>query len=225
VTFRLHHAGWLDYSVNGARIYNMETETPVFVTNTQVNAAGAYNGAGVGNKAILGCTGYSGTALGAITSIYWEWEHLSFEADAPRPYVNFIVQMTPGVYRIFALDPAAPAPLNIGTLTNLGSNRFSFMHTTATNSVQVVNAFTTAPFVSPPVPVAHGAAPWPSASFNYSDILSSFPAAALIDVSSLDGGMPKTTVTPSMLLALGDSSNVTHRIYRILDFKINGVSA
>ena len=55
MTFRLHHAGWLDYSVNGARIYNMETETPVLLTNTQVNAAGAYNGAGVGNKAILGC--------------------------------------------------------------------------------------------------------------------------------------------------------------------------
>ena len=212
-----------DLSVNGAHIDDAGSSYPVLVTQTTVSAVGAYNGAGVGNKAIIGFGGHAPMPLGALPTIEWEWQQL--DGGPPfSPYANVVVEMSPGVYRIFVIDPAVVG-LSVGTLTALGPGHFSFRHIPRVDSVQIVNAFTTVPLVSPPVPAAHGGPPWQSASFSYLAISASFPGAQVVDASTLDDGMPKTTVTPALMICSGDSTNLRARSHRLLSVKLNGADA
>jgi|SRR5271166_217845 len=215
-----------DLSVNFARAEDAGSTLATLITGTGVPNAGSYNGGGVGNKAILGCKGHTGLPLSAIASITWEWELVAEEPPTFLPYVNLVVSVGGGLYKIFSIDPLQAVILNTGTLTPLGGNKFSFTHDTATNFVQVVNAFTVAPILSPPVPVAAGAGPvWNNASFRWSDIIASFPTYALADASSLDGGLPAATITPALLFNVGDSANRVEHNYRLSNLFFNGAPA
>ena len=213
-----------DLSVNGAHVDDVGSSGPVLVTGTQVNAAGAYNGAGVGNKAIIGFGGHPPLPVPALVSVEWEWQQL--DGGAPfMPYANLVVSGLDVPLRIFAIDPAAPAPLNVGTLTVLGPGHFSFLHDARTNFVQVVQPNLPNTF-SPPVPVAAGAGvDWHNLSFDWAAIVLAFPGAQLVDGSTLDGGMPKTTVTPQLIICSGDATNVRARSHRLLSVKLNGADA
>jgi hypothetical protein len=239
-----------DLSVNHARVESAASSSPVMVTGTTLNTAGAYTGGGTGNKAILGFKGHSGMLLSALASLSWEYDIVSPIETVPapllvHPYVNLVLRLdaTPN-YKILVIDPnqsIIPPPLNLGTLTPTGPTSWIFTHIPAadTNFVQVVNAFTpqvaagivpAMPIVSPPVPIAAGFGPiWNNASFRYSDILAAFPAAVLIDVYTGDGGLPgpagTNTMTPSMFLCIGDSGFRRQRYIRMGPILLNGSPA
>ncbi len=150
------HPNRYDLSVNEARVEGAQSSTPIIVTGTTLNTAGAYTGGGTGNKAILGFKGHSGLALGAITSISWEWENVAPMEPGTlhlHPYMNLVLQMDPSpnaplvpAYKILAIDPTYQAlfpAMNMGTLTSLGPNKWRFDHVPGVNFVQVVNAFST----------------------------------------------------------------------------------
>jgi len=258
------YSGRYDLSVNEARVENAGSSVPTMITGTTLNAAGAFTGGGTGNKAILGFKGHSGTPLGNLLSMEWEWELVSpletVSANLYRfPYVNLVIELSPTVYKILAIDPNQNALfpiLNMGTLTPLGGNTFSFLHVPSadTNYVQVVNLFSAQVaagivpampivsdpatgllpvpiaariFVPPPPPVATGS--WPGYTVRYSDILSVWPLAKLIDVYTADGGLPGPsavdTPTPSVMLSVGDSSFRRQRNVRIRRVLINGSNA
>src|SRR5271166_1854283 len=196
-----------DLSVNGARVELAAAAVPVMLTGTMHAAAGAYNGGGVGNKSILAFKGHAGVALGSLGPIVWSWTQID---DGPPffPYANLVVDIGGGVFKIFPIDPLQATILNVGTLTSTGPGSYTFTHDPAVNFVQVVNAFPPGPNpISPPVPVAAGAGPvWNNAAFRYSDIVAAFPASVLVDAASGDGGLPAATITPALLLGVGDSS-------------------
>jgi len=226
------HPNRLDLSVNHARVSTPYSDVPVLQTSTGTNAAGAYNGGGVGNKAILGFKGLSGVPLASITSIVFDWMPLSITPPAPVLfYANMIVDLGGGAgVRVFVIDtdPAVAGPLNVGTVTSPSAGVLRMTHTPALNFVQIANAFgPVPPAIAPvPVPVAAGAplGPWPASSFSYAAILAAYPGATLIDVSSGDGGLPKApTVTPALMLIQGDSSNLQMRASAMLSMKVNGV--
>ncbi len=233
-----------DLSVNGGRVDAAQSESPVMVTNTTLNPAGGFTGGGTGNKAILGFKGHSGLPLGQLQTISFEWEVVSpIEPGGAfsYPYINLVVELSPGQYKILAIDPNASGTLNIGTLTTLAPNKFRFDHVATADQdyVQVVNAFSSQaavppvpamPVVSPPVPIAAGSGPsWTGASFRYSDILASFPGARLVDVYTGDGGLPGPpgvpTITPAMMMIVGDSSFRRVRYLRIGEVLFNGTPA
>lgn len=210
------------------------------LTNTTLNNPGGFTGGGVGNKAILGFKGHAGLPLGQFQSLSFEWEVVA-PLEPPLvfayPYVNIVLELSPAQYKILAIDPSAPG-LNIGTLTTLSANKYRFVHIPAAdqNFVSVVNAFTAQvaappvpamPIVSPPVPVAAGSGvSWPSSSFRYSDILASFPGATLVDIFTGDGGLPgQQTITPSLMMILGDSSFRKVRYLRLGQVLFNGSPA
>lgn len=246
-----------DLSVNEARVEGAQTVAPYMITGTTLNTAGAFTGGGTGNKAILGCGGHSGMPLGAIASIEWEWDNISpLEPGTLHryPYVNLVLQLSPGQLKILVIDPnqavITPA-LNLGAMLAIGPTSWRFTHTPGVNLVQIVNAFTaqvaagivpampivsTAPAGLLPVPVAAGvpampqAAPqWNNYSFRYSDILAAFPAATLIDIYTGDGGLPGpsgiATPTPAVMMVVGDSSFRRQRYVQIDKFEINGSPA
>jgi hypothetical protein len=229
----LDHPNRLDLSVNHARVSTPYSDAPVLQTSTGTNAAGAYNGGGTGNKAILGFKGLSGVPLASITSIVFDWMPLSITPPSPFLfYVNMVVDLGGGAgVRVFVIDtdPAITGPLNSGTVTSPAPGVLRMTHMPASNFVQVVNAFgPIPPAIAPvPVPVAAGAplGPWPASSFSYSAILAAYPGAALLDVSTGDGGLPKApTVTPALMLIQGDSSDLQMRASAMLSMKVNGVS-
>jgi hypothetical protein len=228
----LDHPNRLDLSVNHARVSTPYNDVPVLQTSTGTNAVGAYNGGGKGNKSILGFKGLSGTPLGAITSIVFDWMPLSISPPVPILfYINLVVDLGGGNgIRIFVIDtdPAITGPLNSGTVTSPAPGVLRMTHLTALNFVQVVNAFGPIPPAIAPAPVSVAAGspvgPWPASSFSYSAILAAFPLAKLIDASSGDGGLPKApTVTPALMLIQGDSSNLQMRASAMLSMKVNGV--
>lgn len=215
----------LDLSVNAARVDNQQSESPVLVTGTSLSAAGAYNGGGTGNRAILGFLGHSGLALSAIASIQFDYEQVSLNTGFV-PQVNLVVDTGGGLYHIFVLDPSVADALNTGTVTPIGGNVKRFLHVTSSNYVQVVNAFTAAPIVSPPVAVAATIGPlWNQNSFRWADIESNFPSWVTADANSGDGGLPKNAITPAVMLNLGDSGNTTNLVYRISNVLFNGQPA
>lgn len=229
-----------DLSVNDGRVDAAQTASPVMITNTSLNNPGGFNGGGTGNKAILGFKGHAGLPLGQLKTLSFEWEivaplepSLLFAA----PYVSIVLELAPAQYKILTIDPGSPG-LNLGTLTTIGTDRYRFEHVAVAdqNYVQVVNAFTAQipvppvpamPIVSPPVPIAAGTGPsWPSASFRYSDILASFPGATLVDVFTGDGGLPsRQTITPSLMMILGDSGFRQVRYIRMGNVMLNGIPA
>jgi len=248
------HANRYDLSCNEARVENASSAAPNMITGTMLNEVGAFTGSGpapahTGNKAMLGFKGHSGTPLGALASIVWEWEEVAPTEPAPVlrfPYLNILLELSPLAYKLLVIDPnlavLTPA-LNLGTLTVTGPNTFKFTHTPAAdaNFVQVIN-FASAqllpamPVVSPPVPPAVVAGG--STSFKYSDILANppFAGATLIDVYTGDNGLPGpgagpgippkiATPTPAMILCVGDSSFRRQRNLRITSVLLNGLPA
>ena len=222
----------LDLSVNNARVSSPYSNRPVLQTSTGTNAAGAYNGGGVGNKSILGFKGLSGVPLASIVSIVFDWMPLSITPPAPLLfYANLIVDLGGGAgIRVFVIDtdPAVVGPLNTGVVTSPAPGVLRMTHTPAVNFVQIVNAFgPVPPAIAPvPVPVAAGApaGPWQASSFSYASILAAYPGATLIDASSGDGGLPKApTVTPALMLLQGDSSNLQMRASAMVQMLVNGV--
>lgn len=73
-----------NHAVNGASVEDFTAVAgsagPVLRTNTQVNAAGGFNGGGTGNKAMLGHWFTAPLPLGALASLQVDYEQLTPEA-------------------------------------------------------------------------------------------------------------------------------------------------
>ncbi len=228
----------LDLSVNKANVDNTQSASPVITTRTGTNPAGAFNGGGLGNKGILGIQGFDGTALSALTSIEYVWREMEAAHSNPlglQPYLNLIIEpdpdLHPGVYKILTIGNT-DLPIFCCAPTALAPGRWDYLWKPAPtpgnppygpNVVQVVLDFAAGPLPIVPPDIVLGPT-WPSHAYFMSTILAAFPNARLRDVSTLDGGLPKTTVTPALLVIIGDSNNVVMVSRLIESVKVNGSS-
>jgi hypothetical protein len=222
----------IDLSCNKARIDNPFSASPLMVTQTGPSLAGAYNGGGIGNKAILGFLGYDLLPLGALLDISWTWQNMAPQLPLignRRPYLNVVVDINgdDSVYKIFAIPfGVAPALVNNLVETPLGPNRFRYSWTPSNpvTTTQVVNQLLPVP---PPVVAGGYPAPgaWPGTAYSVASIVAAWPNARLREVNSGDGGLPNGTVTAAIMLVTGDSGNQLLGAAMLEDITINGVMA
>jgi hypothetical protein len=217
----------LDLSVNHANVDNAQSNSPVLTTRTGSNAVGAFNGGGTGNKALLCIRGFDKLPLSQLTTLEFTWNDIFNDLTLGLlPYINLVVEADPvampGVYHIFVITAAlVPTSINSFTVTSLGGGRFNYRYVAATNTIQVV--WPGAVGFPPVVPVVNNGPAWFDQAFRMSDILAAYPNARLRDASSLDGGLPKATVTPSLIFVIGDSNNLIMNSKLIEQILFNGV--
>lgn len=213
----------VDLSVNKANVDNAQSNFAVLVTRTGTNAAGAYNGGGIGNKSILGIGGFNGLLLSSLATLDYTWRALT--TDATETYVNLIVELIPGsgVFNILVID----SPLF--TITPLGGGRFNYAWAAATDNVRIVNDQLVPGYPgSLPVPVVGVPFPptlWPSRAYKFTDLIQPafYPTAHLRDASTGDGGLPKApTITPALLVIAGDSVNTLATNKLVEQIRFNG---
>lgn len=84
--------------------------TIVLRTGSPINPAGAFNGGGVGNKAIAGLSGYSGLPLGSLLSIDFDWQNVLGPTGqiVPPPGPNPTSVTVPFLNLIVDFDPTLP---------------------------------------------------------------------------------------------------------------------
>jgi len=222
-----------DHSVNGSYIeyWNMVQPRPILHTRTNVSPAGGYNGGGTGNKAILGHFLSAPMPLGSLLSLDWSMDTLTTEAVGVNilMYANLLVEMDPigdpGNISILVLGDRDNV-LNLGTYIAKRT-----LWTPSTNFVMVVNDKKMATFPIPPgpiiVPTSQGgvqtvAAAWQNHDYSIANILAAYPNARIVNASSLDGGMPKTTITSGISLVLGSSGSFVLNAVALVDWKLNG---
>jgi len=209
------------------------------------NIVGAFNGGGAGNKAILGLLGFNGMPISALTSIEYSWTsqlgptgpfyNPPGTLDPTVPFINLIIDFNPvvGDLRLISLldSSLTPAIVNvIGTYANPGGLNTLIYSWDATMDVLIVNA--------PPNPTPGGVPPdvsvgpnWPANAYSWAALVAANPAAIFVDAFPAnplffptgDGGSPAGAILPALLLASGDSGNLTKSGKLILDWKINGV--
>jgi hypothetical protein len=218
----------LDVSVNKSNVDNAQSQFPVLTTRTGTNPVGAFNGGGLGNKALLGLKGYDKFLLTGLAALEFTWNDLYGDVSlGALPYVNLVVEYdpvgAPGVFKIFVITLAlVPTSVNSFTQTILGPTRYKYSYVAAINTIQVVWPGVVG--FPPVVPVVNNGPLWFDQAFKMSDILAAYPNARLRDASSLDGGLPKDpTITPSILFIIGDSNNILYNTKLIEQIKVNGV--
>jgi hypothetical protein len=231
----------IDHSVNNARVDEIYTATPVLRANSAGNAAGGYNGGGVGNKCILGID-VGSVPLASLVSIEYTFIDLNFGVEPsgspPLPYLNLVLDMNGdgSAFKLASIDPSfgPPSLANCTVVTNLdGSKTVTF--NASTNNLLVVNGVPVPPlppggpgFVPPtqttnPVPPFGLPGAWQSASYSIAAILAAYPAARLHLGATGDGGMPKSpNVTLALMVILGDSTNQIEQAWLLSDVRFNG---
>lgn len=228
-----------DFSVNIARVSSGYSDGSIVLSTggqpppAPQNPPGAFNGGGVGNKAIFGVFGFSGLPITQISDIRFIWENVvgpsgpnaipPEPATMVTPAVNFIVDFGGGDIRVVVVctDQLAPAISNsVGTYINNGSNVFDYSWAPSQNALIVL---------APPNPVPGGVAPsvsvgplWLENSYSWQSLVSANPGAFLVDAYSGDGGLPAGAVTPSILMVSGDSGTRIVQGKRIRSFFVNG---
>jgi hypothetical protein len=216
-----------DFSVNKAEVENAWSATPVLKTRTGTNAAGGFNGGGLGNKSILGVDVGNGLPLASLLSLSYTWRPLVPYVVTPfKPFVNIIVELgipAPAGFKILVVDPSTLAPLDTHTTIDNGDGTFTTSWDASTNLIQVVNDTPAFPPGTPP-PVVDLGPSWLNRSYSLAAIAAAYPAAALRRVSSLDGGLPVATVTPAVLLVGGDSGNNRIQAWELSSITFNGAA-
>jgi hypothetical protein len=210
----------VDCSVNSGRVDNPYNFTSFLRNQTAGNVAGGFNGLGVGNKSILGymtadtlpCLGWLGLA--------YTWKSLAITSSPLLVYSNMVVEITPGVFKIFVVDPAAqigsPA-LNVCTNVLNGDGSTTTSNDPTIHYVQIVNDLVGV------VPIVNLGAAWQSHSYKWSDILAVYPLARFKEAASGDGGLPKLQTTPAFMLVSGDSATNALFTYSVTNVQFNGI--
>ena len=219
------HLGRADCSVNSACVENAWSDKPVLKTQTAGNVAGGFNGGGIGCKAILGVVAGVDLPLASLLSLSYTWRPLvPFNPTPFKPYANLIVELgapAPAGYKILVIDPSTVPALNTHTTVANGDGTFTTSWDAGANLIQVVNDTPAYPPGTPP-PVVDLGGTWLNRSYSLAQIAADYPLAALRQVSSLDGGLPKTTVTPPFLIVGGDSSNNRMQAWQLSAITFNG---
>lgn len=227
----------VDCSVNSAYVESPYSDAPVLHARSGGNTAGGFNGAGTGNKAMLGLR-VGTTPLAQVMSLVYTWTDLNPATPGLPTYANFVIALNgpPGsaAFRIGVIDPVSPAALGNGTTVTNPDGSFTTTWLGATDNILLVNALPAPgfaagpPFVAPTVSLAPlpPAGNWPSNSYSLGAILAAYPGATLIEASSGDGGLPVSpNTTPPVILVTGDSTNQRIRAFRLTDIRWNGVPA
>jgi hypothetical protein len=210
-----------DFSVNLASAVVDETVpgTPLLllVQQSTPNAVGAYNGRGIGNRALAGFHGYDGTLLADIDNISMDLGfiagsspigpelHLTFDAycDNVELYVAVLPYELTGMgepqtedisrftynqeSRVWTVNGALPDPT---------SDKFIIAPDRDLN-----------PDARPPATLA--------------EIVTAYPEACLRNATTDDVGMPVMTETSSVMVALGDSNTLLRLLWGIHRFTFN----
>lgn len=209
----------VDCSVNCGRVEALYSAAPVLHVQTGGNSAGGFNGAGVGNKGILGFRTGNNLPLGTWTGHQYTYRDLSPLTSLWQPYTNLVVDINGdgSLYKIFVVDPLSNPALNPGTsVTNLDGSK-TFTHVAGTHYVLVVND------LAGVVPFVNLGASWVNHGYRIADILAVYPAAKFKEAASGDGGMPASVITPPFMLVVGDSSNNKLHAVRLTNVSFNGV--
>lgn len=216
----------------------------VLRTGSNANPAGAFNGGGTGNKAILGVSGFSGLPIALLSSVSLVWESelgpMGPNAIPPEavttvtPYLNLIVQFDPAVPDLRVLvgftDQLPAVSPFLGTYLNNGSNLFTYSWNAATDGVLIVASG---------LGLQRGVAPAPSGGawtdnvYSWAALVAANPAAILIDAFPAttaappapggDGGMPVGATVPAIVIASGDSGTVIKSGKRLVSLAVNGI--
>lgn len=229
-----------DNSVNSGNVQNLHSPIATLRTQPQGNVVGAFNGAGTGNKAILGTGQGSAWSFGALTSIEFTWRDVQPSQPGPGPYVNLLISLsgtTAGPYVLGVIDPSLPASLHNGVTTLNPDGSSTTVWTAATDALVIVNGLLVPPnppggpgFVPPsyddspppPPPLPGG---WLHYSYTLADIAAAYPAAQFLDGDTGDNGMPKSpNVVRYLAVVVGDSNNQLQRAFEISSVKLNGAT-
>lgn len=222
----------VDLSVNNARVNEAYSATPTLKCATSGNVVGGFNGGGLGNKSILGFDVLDGMGLATLSSLTWTYTNLSpyIPNFWTKPYANLVLQLNPLVatYNIAVIDPQVLGLAMGGETSNPdGSKTWTWL--APTDAMLIVGSPVSFPIqIAPPVPpppvISFGAGAYPAASYTIASLLAAYPGAIFKKVSTLDGGLPKTTVTPAFMLVEGDSGNNTNINMLLGDVLLNGVN-
>lgn len=170
------------------------------------------------------------------------------------PYVNLVVELEPvglhaGVYTIFSMMSRDFPTLNLGAFVD-AAPFYTVTWNAALHNAQVVSDrglyrlspplpvwdppfppagppgqfIVPAAFIAPSVGGNPPVGNWTQRSYTMASILAFYPAARIINVNSLDGGLPRLTITAGVLMSAGDSINVRQNAVRVLAWKMNGIA-
>lgn len=226
-----------DFSVNAAAVDSV-TGGLVLRTGGSVNPTGAYQGGGIGNKAVLSAASLRGQSLSRLASLAVTWQNVTGPAGpfynpagAPTvctPYFNVIVDFNPAGpvhdYRVLVMcaDSLNATITNaVGQYANPGGlNTLTYSWTSA-QSVLIV--------LSPPAAAPGGVLPnhsvgpnWPENSYSFAQLVMANPQAIMVEVFPSDGGMPAGAIVGPIFVMAGDSGNTTKSGKFLQSFKVNG---
>ncbi len=185
-----------DHSVNQASATSAGGGVVVLSTQAQQNAAGAFNGSGTGNKAILGVAGYDGVKLASLSAIEVQATRLKGKGTH---YLNLLVDLTcaGGALKILVYDQ-----LKIGTSSfDLSKDSFRVVRNLDGKNTP----------------------PWLGVSYTLAQLTKDHPAACLRDAVSHDSGMPAGVKLSALLVILGDSMNQSEHQVKVTSLKVGGV--
>lgn len=210
-------AGFCDFSVNAA-LGESPTEPgdPVVlrVEATQPAAAGAFNGAGRGNRAITGLHGYDRLPISGLGDITIDAEYIVGRLTQPGalgPEVGLIVDLDceggPWVY-VSAIFANLPAPVAVNDDVDRYTASPSAAIWTATLGLYAPDDPETPILPDPDVP--DGALPGP-----LSVITEHWPEACLRNRDMNDPGLPRDVDTSGLLITLGKPTTQTKAEWRL----------
>ena len=227
----------IDFSVNNAKaVHYPNTNKVVLSTGRSVNPTGAFNGGGIGNKAIAGYF-VNDMLLAALNTLEYQWTNANglgginyippTIATTVTPYINLIVDFT--VYgfgkKVFIVCTDQLNPLinnSVGTYLNAG-NTLTYSWNNSLGVI-VVSTLPADPFFTGPaiVPIVSVGATALENSYSVASIIIAYPLATLMTSYSGDGGFGAGDVSSSILLVSGDSGNVLQSAKEITYMSING---
>jgi len=212
----------VDCSVNSGSVESPYNFTSYLRTQTAGNVVGGFNGGGIGNKSILGYRTADLTLLSAYSGLQYTWKSLATSTSPLLVYANMVVEPdpigAPGQYKIFVVDPAAVAPLNVCTTVLNGDGSSTTTNNPALHNVQVVNDLLGV------IPAVNLGPLWQDHSYTIASILAVYPNARFREAASGDGGLPKLQTTPAFMLITGDSATNALLAFSVAAAKFNGVA-
>ena len=196
---------FIRFAVNSAGVDGRYTDrSMVLRVGASVNPAGAFNGGGLGNKALLGLLGFGGMPIGALVSVAYTWKNLLGPIGVPSeppsvvvPYCNLIVDFAPfpgpGDLRVLSIldrQLAAAISASIGSYADVGAlHTHSWLSAESAPGVNgsVCIIGVTNPAVPPAVPpggcpvnVTVGIGQFEN-TYKWSDLVALNPTAVLVD--------------------------------------------
>lgn len=180
-----------------------------FQTQGGATSAGAYNGTGTGNRALLGLGNWHAKPLGSVTDLRWD-----AKSDFGILLVGVILQIDlkcDGSNIVVA--EARPAALSAPIAKTDGYAEYRALLTDAvwiSLKTAVLHPTTSAELLSTN----------PSSPRTLSDVYAAYPAACLKNTATGAASLPKSIPTAAILWSLGDDANTASSSLFIRRFQV-----